>query len=149
MIFLDVLTRKYPDKTQYLGVYEKVILNKEVSQIKWKLNTTMENVEVSCADGSTYVADHVIFTPSIGVLKECADVIFHPSLPEPKKMAIEKIGFGAILKVFALYSEPWWAEHKGFPLIWDPKDLKDSKNQFPDGPEWVSKLTVTTYNNEL
>lgn len=34
IIFLDVLTKKYPDESQRLGVYEKAILNKKVSQIK-------------------------------------------------------------------------------------------------------------------
>lgn len=80
---------------------------------------------------------YIIFTPSLGVLKKQADAMFYPFLPEAKKSAIQKIGFGTVLKLFVLYPDRWWAESEGFPLIWDSKDIEDAKKQFPEGPQLV------------
>lgn len=44
---------------------------------------------MECSDSSVYVAKHVIVTVSLGVLKERADSMFEPALPEEKLNAIK------------------------------------------------------------
>ena len=47
-----------------------------------------ENVIVTTRDGSKYSTSHVIFTGSLGVLKEKHATMFVPSLSEKKQRAI-------------------------------------------------------------
>jgi len=62
---------------------DKVVLNKEVTKINWK-STENQKVNVECRDGSTYSADHVIVTVSVGVLKHIHEKTFQPLLPDYK-----------------------------------------------------------------
>jgi len=51
--------------------------------------------------------DRAIVTVPLGVLK--ADTIaFDPPLPEPKRRAIERLGFGLLDKVVLRFDEPFW-----------------------------------------
>lgn len=45
--------------------------------------------KVTLTSGSRIEADHVIFTPCIGVLKALASEMFRPPLPDKKIKAIE------------------------------------------------------------
>lgn len=63
------------------------ILNTRVKKINYKDGL----VSVTTEDGKNYHADHVIFTASLGVLKENYDKLFTPSLPEKKINAIKVI----------------------------------------------------------
>lgn len=54
-------------------------------------------------------ADRVIVTVPLGVLK--ADVIvFDPPLPQAKRAAVERLGFGLLDKVVLVFDEPFWTE---------------------------------------
>ncbi|XP_057671039.1 uncharacterized protein LOC130902772 isoform X1 [Diorhabda carinulata] len=129
-IFLDVLTKKYPNIKESLPVEDKILFNKEVSMI----STNESDVFIVCSDNSTYQANHVIFTPSLGVLKEKASTLFPQGLPSKKLLAIERIGMGAVMKVFLKYETKWWRDLPGFDLIWTENDRVLSKQYFPDGP---------------
>jgi spermine oxidase len=48
-----------------------------------------DKVSVECSDGSSYTADHVIVTVSLGVLKKKAHSMFHPALPRQKLNAVK------------------------------------------------------------
>lgn len=64
----------------------KIIFNKEVSNINY---TSNNEIVISIRDGTKFEASHVIFTPSLGVLKNEYKTLFNPSLPEVKRNAIE------------------------------------------------------------
>jgi hypothetical protein len=72
-------------------VRNKTIFEKEVKKIKWDIvdGENKNKVVVECSDGSVYAAKHVIVTVSLGVLKERADSMFEPALPEEKLNAIK------------------------------------------------------------
>ncbi len=54
-------------------------------------------------------ADRVIVTVPLGVLK--ADtIVFDPPLPEAKRQAIARLGFGLLDKVVLRFDEPFWTE---------------------------------------
>lgn len=64
---------------------EKIEFGKVVTTIDYRSD---ENVIVTTRDGSEYSASHVMFTGSLGVLKEKHLKMFVPPLPEKKQSAI-------------------------------------------------------------
>lgn len=79
-------------------VMDKIRLDKEVKSINY---TNPENVTVTTTDGTRYYTRHVIFTPSLGVLKQHHASMFIPALPESKQKAIEVSIIVAKLKSWA------------------------------------------------
>lgn len=127
-IILDILTKKYPDPTKALPFDEKLRLNKEVTKINWGA----DKVALETADGSRYTADHVIFTPSVGVLKHTHTTMFVPHLPQSKQDAIEDIGFDAIMTIHLHFTERWWPESEftGASFVWDERDQEEFIKKF-------------------
>lgn len=122
-IIFDVLIKKYPDPTNTLPFYDKLLLNKEVSRIIW--NDTGDDVILEVSDGSVYKAKHVIFTPSVGVLKYTHREMFTPQLPQSKQDAITATGFDAVVKVLLHFEDVWWKEdEKDFYFLWSKEDRK-------------------------
>jgi monoamine oxidase len=101
---LDSFQKRIPDPSNELPVGSKTNFKAEVTKIKWN-NLFGENknkVAVECSDGSVYVADHVIVTVSLGVLKERGEAMFQPALPAQKLYAI-KVSHKA-LEMFSFFS---------------------------------------------
>ncbi|RZC39351.1 spermine oxidase, partial [Asbolus verrucosus] len=142
-IVFDILSKKYPDSSKQLPIDDKIILNKKISTIHW--NDAANEVTARASDNTAYTANHIIFTPSLGVLKEEQDTLFKPPLPESKKKAIEAIGFGGVMKVFIHFPKKWWKDDDIFYFLWSNEDLKNAAKEFPHGPNkdgisWVSHI---------
>lgn len=89
---------------------EKYIrLNKEVTKINWDYDNE-HPIEITCSDGSSYEAEHVIVTVSLGVLKEQYETLFDPPLPQFKRDAIEGLSIGSVGKIFLEFEEPFWPQ---------------------------------------
>lgn len=58
-----------------------------------------------------FEADRVLVTVPLGVLKSGA-VTFDPPLPEAKRQAIERLGFGTLNKIALHYPERFWSEEQ-------------------------------------
>ena len=56
-----------------------------------------------------FEADRVIVTVPLGVLK-ANTIVFDPPLPEAKRLAIQRLGFGLLDKVVLKFDEPFWTE---------------------------------------
>ncbi|XP_048002525.1 spermine oxidase-like isoform X2 [Leguminivora glycinivorella] len=111
-------------------------LNTEVKVIRSPQHPT-EKVIVECSDGSTYVADNVIVTVSLGVLKAKKSSLFSPPLPKDKQTAIDKISMGVLDKVVLAFDEPWWTQNVSRLLfIWKEAD----KNKVPVSDLWTTKI---------
>ena len=67
-----------------LSLADRIQLNSPVHLIRWNSG----QVQVVCSN-QTYYADMVLVTCSLGVLKDRADKLFTPLLPEKKRRAIE------------------------------------------------------------
>mgnify|MGYP000567731486 CR=1 FL=1 len=79
-----------------------VTLDAEVSKIAYGDHGVRVETSKGVVEG-----DRVIVTVPLGVLK--ADVItFDPPLPEDKRRAIERLGFGLLDKVVLRFDEPFW-----------------------------------------
>ncbi|XVE70604.1 hypothetical protein DITRI_Ditri10aG0084700 [Diplodiscus trichospermus] len=88
-------------------------LGRKVTRIEWQpegnQSAEMANgyhsrpVKIHFCDGSVMLADHVIVTVSLGVLKAgtCQDSgMFSPPLPSYKTEAISRLGYGVVNKLF-------------------------------------------------
>ncbi|KRT82897.1 hypothetical protein AMK59_3208, partial [Oryctes borbonicus] len=88
----DILMKTYPNKSEALPILKMIRFEKEVVNISWN----SEQCQVHCKDGSSYNGDHVIFTASLGVLKEKHGKLFTPELPLYKSKAIKALGIGTV-----------------------------------------------------
>ncbi|XP_059050261.1 spermine oxidase-like [Achroia grisella] len=110
-------------------------LNTEVTAVSWSQDLT-RGVTVTTKDGTTYTADNVIVTVSLGVLKERYETLFSPQLSEAKKTAIEKLSMGVVGKVILLYKEQWWPS-TSIGLIWS----RDDERKLSDDDRWLYNVT--------
>ncbi|XP_041369864.1 peroxisomal N(1)-acetyl-spermine/spermidine oxidase-like [Gigantopelta aegis] len=69
---------------------------------------------IRCDDGTSYEADHVIVTSSLGFLKSNHLTFFQPRLPATRQSVIEHAGFGTVNKVFLVWNQPFWSKDDGF-----------------------------------
>lgn len=115
-------------------------------------NTDTHPILIKCTDGSTYEADHVICSVSLGVLKKNHQTLFNPPLPQTKINSIEGIGFGVVGKIFLEFEQPFWpSDWNGFIALWRADDLKIIREQ--PGNEWLEHIagvvTLTRQKNIL
>lgn len=117
---IDYITKKKPDVSKALNIEEKVIFDKEVTHIDWSNDRSMT---IKCSDGESFLADHIITTVSLGVLKENYKTLFSPPLPKLKINAIEGLSIGTVDKIFLEFEKPFWEKDwAGFSLLWSRKD---------------------------
>lgn len=117
-------------------------LNKEVRQITYKQSTasTGNPIQIVCTDGSAYVADHLICTVSLGVLKERHLSLFDPILPANKFDAIESMGFGTVDKIYVEFVQPFWPDGwDGFAMLWKPEQLQKIRED-PVNGGWLESV---------
>uniref|UniRef100_A0A1B6FJZ1 Amine oxidase domain-containing protein n=1 Tax=Cuerna arida TaxID=1464854 RepID=A0A1B6FJZ1_9HEMI len=134
----DLISKRLVSPSEEIPVHSKVLLNKQVTRIEQREG----EVRVETADDSIYLADHVIVTLPLGVLKGEAAQIFHPPLPERKAAAIQALGFGGVVKVFLLFPERWWPTDKNIitPLF-SEKELENFKATSVHG-HWSASTAV-------
>lgn len=120
----DLLLRKPPAPGGVIPLEQCIHYGKEVRCVDWRPAEAQSRIRVECNDGSVWLADHVICTVSLGVLKERADSgMFVPKLPTSKRTAIAGLTLGTVDKIYVHFAEPFWpVEWKGFSLLWTQAD---------------------------
>ncbi|XP_065166695.1 spermine oxidase-like [Atheta coriaria] len=114
---------------------KKINLLTVVKQITF--DEDKDQVTVLLATGEKHTAKHVIFTPSLGVLKHDHKSLFQPPLPQRKVEAIEALGIGAVMKVMLHFPEHWWATNgsfSGYSFVWTQEDRDTLATQYRKGP---------------
>ncbi|XP_063705063.1 spermine oxidase-like [Culicoides brevitarsis] len=125
---LDLLMKKIPNPTNAFDIEDKILLNKTVTKIDYGRNDGFVNVQ--CADGTSYLANHVISTVSLGVLKENYLSMFEPALPRYKVNAIQGLGIGTVDKIYLEFEKPFWSDNwQGFSLLWEQSDMEEVKKR--------------------
>ncbi len=102
----------------------KTLTNKEVSTITWDGDV----INLLCADNTQYWADYVIFTPSLGVLKDRHTTLFSPQLPDRKVSAIEHSEYGSLEKILLEFEQPFWDTSDNFAqysILWTQQDINE------------------------
>ncbi|XP_074595076.1 spermine oxidase-like [Brevipalpus obovatus] len=124
----------------------EIILNSPVSRIDWssineqdrKVKVTIEN------DGSKTIikCNRIVSTLPLGVLKANHEQIFHPSLPEAKRKAIQSLGFGVVDKIYLEYENNVDKLFDGHSMmtIWSENDKKAA--------DWATKIYSLTKINQ-
>lgn len=132
-------------------------LGRKVRQIEWQPETREKSevgngygtssgpVRLHFCDGCTMVADHVIVTVSLGVLKAGvheSSGMFNPPLPCFKTEAISRLGFGVVNKLFLQLSQNH--DRKGqdlcsFPFLQMVFHRGDSELRQEKIPWWLRK----------
>ncbi len=98
-------------------LFNEVQLDKTVVGFKEDKNI----VEISCADGSVYKADHVICSIPITVLK---NVIFEPRLTGITAESIDQMGYGLSIQAHFQVLEPYWDKDGMEPNMWTDGELE-------------------------
>lgn len=90
-------------------------------------------IAVTCLNGKTFYANHVICTIPLGVLKDNMHTLFEPALPDYKLEAINRLLFGTVDKILLEYDRPFLNPNvTEVLLLWEEdnskkeKDLKDT-----------------------
>nr|AHZ89369.1 polyamine oxidase [Branchiostoma japonicum] len=114
---------------------------KAVKVVQWSSESDDHEypVIVHCEDGSTYFANHVIVTVSLGFLKLNHSTLFEPPLPLCKVDAISSLGFGTVDKIFLRFPSPLL--EKAFSciqLFWD-QDKEGGKGV--EEQTWFKQIT--------
>ncbi|XP_014236465.1 spermine oxidase-like [Trichogramma pretiosum] len=134
----DLLTNNYPDPKKRLPVLEKILFNKEVSQIDYSYD---DKIIVTTSDKTNYIVDSVIFTGSLGVLKENHQNIFHPSLSLNKIKAIENFNIGVADKIFLEFPNQWWPEKTGaICIMWSEEQKQKFLETYGQSRYWMTSL---------
>lgn len=133
--------------TDGIPIESFVQFRKTVTNISWSHEQIDSSLIVKCEDGSSYTADHVIVTTSLGVLKENYHKMFSPALPPVKRNAIEGMSIGTVDKIFIEFDKPFWTKDwLGFSLLWHKTDLEElRKSEMMDWLEDVFGFYVVDY----
>ncbi|EXJ88493.1 lysine-specific histone demethylase 1 [Capronia coronata CBS 617.96] len=111
---------------------------KVVKSIKYSAAGSQSKATVTCEDGQSIEADKVVFTAPLGVLKE-QSIQFDPPLPQWKRDAIRRMGFGLLNKVILVFERPFWdVDRDMFGLLRGARngpglhqsDYKEGRGQF-------------------
>jgi len=115
-----------------------VRLNKPIKGIRYSAAGGRGKATVLCEDGESFEADKVICTAPLGVLK-AQSIQFEPPLPQWKRDAIRRMGFGLLNKVILVFERPFWdLDRDMFGLLRAPRsghgfnqgDYKEGRGQF-------------------
>jgi monoamine oxidase len=87
----------------FADAIDKVILNEAVQTIDY----SGSNVRVKSIHGVDYIADRVLLTIPLPILKNNS-VEFQPELPPDKIQAIQSIEMGTGIKITLKFSSPFW-----------------------------------------
>jgi polyamine oxidase len=132
-----------------------VLTNNEVISV---MLTENGNYAVTSNNGITsqasqLIADAVIITVPLGVLKS-RSIAFSPELSAAKQEAIDRIGFGNVVKVVLEFPKIFWATHCQFLHVFDTANCncEDQGNQrrgclnyFLNGYAFAKKKILVTY----
>lgn len=130
-------------------------LGKRVTKVEWKAEAThlgvdqngydSRPVKLHFSDGSVLLADHVIVTVSLGVLKAATHQdsgMFSPPLPCFKADAISRLGFGVVNKLFLQLSSTHVTKGQDFskfPFLQMVFHREDSEFRLKKIPWWMRK----------
>lgn len=129
-------------------------LGRKVTKIEWQPENyrVLESetgdfrpVKLHFSDGSVMLADHVIVTVSLGVLKAriCeGSGFFDPPLPNFKTEAISRLGYGLVNKLFLQLSPTHDSESDDlnkFPFLQMAFHRSDSEFRHPKIPWWMRR----------
>ena len=103
---LEVIFKKEYKYEDVLQIFKKDIPNSnfQFETTVTKIDYSNDKIKIASQDGSEFLADILIFTGSLGILKEKGEDMFYPKLPKDKLKAINEIGYGIVDKIYLEFS---------------------------------------------
>ncbi|KAJ7327250.1 hypothetical protein JRQ81_017009 [Phrynocephalus forsythii] len=151
MKIVEILACSIPESVVQLNKPVKCIhwnqsISKEIERMADHNSDRMDKEEdtgyhvlVECEDCEFILADHVIVTVSLGVLKKHHEHMFSPRLPEEKVVAIQKLGISTTDKIFLEFEEPFWSpECNSIQFVWEDEAEAESLT-YPE-ELWYKKI---------
>lgn len=93
-----------------------------VSRIHWRGEENSgrsRKCTVETKHGGNVNCYYVIVTVPLGVLQTNINTLFCPTLPQSKKEALCRRGFGSVVKIFLTWTEPFWeSSFEGIQFVW-------------------------------
>ncbi|CAK9814821.1 Peroxisomal N(1)-acetyl-spermine/spermidine oxidase [Anthophora plagiata] len=127
---------------------KKSIDNDNENENPSNCSNTNPSIEIQCENGKTIFAEHVICTLPLGVLKEKANDIFEPPLPNYKLEAIDRLLFGTVDKIFLEYDRPFLNPGVSeVMLLWDDRGLSEEEKE-DISKTWFRKIYSFTKISE-
>ena len=93
---------------RFASILNDIQLNTAVSNIDY----SGEQIKITDSSGGTHMADKVILTVPVTVLKD-RDISFTPELPLAKTQALTNIGMGAGMKIIMKFNNRFWDANAG------------------------------------
>ncbi|XP_053389187.1 spermine oxidase-like [Mercenaria mercenaria] len=113
---------------------ESLILQTEVVNINWE-NCENEQLKIKTKNGTTFTADHVIVTSSIGYLKKHCETLFKPLLPEIKIEVLNSMALGRVDKIFLEFDTAVLAPtYSSVAFAWDDTTIGG------DSSKWYKRI---------
>lgn len=142
MFFLSSPQNKIPGgetSEPMIDVIPLIKFNKEVLKIAYNQRDGL--IKIKCKDSSSYSADHIICTVSLGVLKERHLNMFEPLLPRWKCNSIDGMMIGTVDKIYLEFEKPFWNEDwEGFSMLWKLEQLKEVRED-PVNGDWLEGIS--------
>ncbi|XP_012677005.2 polyamine oxidase (exo-N4-amino) 1 [Clupea harengus] len=126
---------------------ERLLLNRPVIKINWNGSFCgdagrLYPVCIECENGEKFLCDHVVVTISLGCLKAAPTTMFNPQLPEDKREALDKLGFGCVNKIILQYEEAFWERDAGsISLLWEDETPASLST---DATQWQKNIQLFT-----
>lgn len=149
MKIVEILSSSIPESVIHLNKPVKCIhwnqsISKEIEQVADHNEDRVDDhagysVLLECEDCEFILADHVIVTVSLGVLKKRHEEMFYPPLPDEKVLAIQKLGISTTDKIFLEFEEPFWSpECNSIQFVWEDEAEAESLT-YPE-ELWYKKI---------
>ncbi|CAF5220704.1 unnamed protein product, partial [Rotaria magnacalcarata] len=126
----------------------RIRLNSEVVRVKYlhdthqlQVDTRNHNIKSEHEqETSTIVCDHIVWTSSLGYLKENFSSIFADEIEliEQKQDAINRLGFDTINKTVLIYEKRFWPDAVGKIMLLDRQ--KQKSIEFSDSLKTLIKI---------
>ena len=102
----------YERVTKFLSKGLNIILNTPVKEVK----DNISYVKITTSSSSEYIADYVIVSVPLGVLKNNS-ISFNPAFPEKKQNAINTLKLGNFLKTWLVFENNFWTNDESISFF--------------------------------
>lgn len=140
MDMFNLSQKKMPKTSESIDITNRVHFNKKVRKIVYNQSgNSSAAIRISCDDGTSYTADHLICTVSLGVLKERHLSLFEPHLSPKKIDSINGLSIGTVDKIYVEFDKPFWtSDWHGFSLLWKTDALQSIRENSSD--RWLEDV---------
>ncbi|KAL9890237.1 spermine oxidase-like [Glossina fuscipes fuscipes] len=120
---LNILLHTENYQTNLGLLKDKIRFNHRVKHINWRSKN--HRIKITLYNGKVVMADHLVCTVSLGVLKENHKTMFEPCLSLSKEHAIDGLKLGTVNKFYFEFEKMFLPDDwRGIVCLWRDEDLE-------------------------